>query len=213
VVRRTAPPRPSGTLPLGPGGAVRLTTEEPVRVPVTVSSLQRRGDDGTVRLTWTCHDNRPVTGWRIYTIRNGVRVDLSELPLAADTRSCEVLAESGDALLLEALLPHGTVSEAGKAQTAGTNVAFTLVEARPNPMHGESAITFALPRSGDVRLRVFDLKGRCVRTLIDGRAEAGGASVTWRGRDDQGRQVADGVYFYRLEHAGKNLTRKVLLVR
>ena len=205
--------RAVGTLPLGPGGAVRLTTAEPVRVPVTVSSLQRRGDDGTVHLTWTCNDTRPVTGWRVYTFRDGARVDLSELPLAANARSCEVLAESVDALFLEALLPHGTVSEAGKAQSAGTNVAFTLGEARPNPMRGESAIAFALPRSGNVRLRVFDLKGRCVRTLIDGRAESGGATAVWRGRDDQGRQVADGVYFYRLEHAGKNLTRKVLLVR
>ena len=74
-------------------------------------------------------------------------------------------------------------------------------------------ISFALPRGGDVRLRIFDVRGRCVRSLLDGQVAAGEGAVVWRGRDDQGRQLADGVYFYRLEHAGRTLTRKLLLVR
>ena len=75
------------------------------------------------------------------------------------------------------------------------------------------SIAFALPRAGQVRLRVFDVRGRLVRTLVDGDAAAGEGMVVWQGRDDRGHHLADGVYFCRLEHEAGTLTQKLLLVR
>jgi hypothetical protein len=205
--------RATGVLPLGPGTAIRLTTDAPHRVPLAVSSLQRRDLDGVVHLSWALDDDRPVNGWRVYTVREGRRHELGDAPLPAGARSCDVVARVDDDIFLEAILPHGTSSKAGEARAHETVVALVLGEPRPNPMRGESTIAFALPRAGHVRLRVFDLRGRCVRTLVDGQATSGQSFVAWEGRDDRGRSLADGVYFYRLEHAGKTLTRKLLLVR
>jgi len=205
--------RAAGTLTFGPGQAVRLTTAPPVRVPLTVSALSRRELAAGVELAWTLDDERPVAGWRIHALRDGQRHCLTPTPLAAGARTGVVVADPLADLVLEALLPHGTTCEAGKALAGASVAAFALGEAAPNPVRGEASIAFAVPRAGPVRLRIFDVRGRCVRTLLDGPVAAGAGAVSWQGRDDAGRSLADGVYFCRLEHAGQTLTRKLLLVR
>lgn len=84
----------------------------------------------------------------------------------------------------------------------------------PNPFAGATTIRFSVPGAGDVaRLVLFDLAGRPVRTLFDGPAGAGSVVVTWDGRDDAGREAADGFYFYRLVTAAGVETRKLTLFR
>lgn len=91
---------------------------------------------------------------------------------------------------------------------------FALAQNSPNPF-GASAtrISFAVPREERATLRVFDVQGRLVRTLVDGPVSAGAHTVDWNGRNDQERGVSAGVYFYRLEAAGKSATRKMILLR
>jgi hypothetical protein len=204
--------RAAGFLPPGPGGAVRLTTAAPERVPVLAASLDRLDAGERTVLQWTLDDRRPVLGWRVVALRDGVREPLGGV-LPADRRHAEVDAAAEDVLVLEALLPHGAVCDAGKAAAGGTVTSLALSEPRPNPVRGEASIAFAVPRAGSVRLRVFDVRGRCVRTLVDGHAGGGADLVTWRGRDDAGRQLPGGVYFCRIDHDGRSLTRKLLLVR
>jgi flagellar hook assembly protein FlgD len=83
----------------------------------------------------------------------------------------------------------------------------------PNPFH-TTTIEFALTRHVDrVRLRIFDVDGRLVRTLVDGPAPAGATTKFWDGTDSRGRLLAPGFYFYRLEAPGVNETRRMLLLR
>ena len=64
----------------------------------------------------------------------------------------------------------------------------------------------------DVALRVYDIKGRPVRTLVEGQQTQGSKSVTWDGRNDDGMRVPPGVYFYRLTARGSSQTRKMVLI-
>jgi flagellar hook assembly protein FlgD len=64
-----------------------------------------------------------------------------------------------------------------------------------------------------VTLRVYDVSGRLVRTLIHGTVPAGRNTVAWDGRDGEGQRLSSGVYFYRLETADRSLTKKSLLLR
>jgi hypothetical protein len=205
--------RTRGFAPLGPGLAVRLTTAPPVRVPLTLAAFERQQQGDLAHLAWVYDDPRPVVGWRIHAAGPAGRTCLSAAALPAEARSCAVPADPETELILEALLPYGGVCEVGKAQADEIRLQFFLAEPLPNPMRGEAALAYALPRAGRVQLRIFDVRGRCVATLLDGPVEAGPGLVTWQGRDQRGRPVANGVYFYRLEHAGKILTRKLLLVR
>lgn len=84
----------------------------------------------------------------------------------------------------------------------------------PNPFNPLTEIRFAVGREpARACIRIYDLQGRLVRTLVDEVFQPGIRTVTWRGRTDGGGEAASGVYFYRLEVAGEVFNRKMLLVK
>lgn len=88
-----------------------------------------------------------------------------------------------------------------------------LGNAMPNPFNPTTTIAYGLKEGAHVTLRIYDASGQLVRTLVDGLKPAGPGEVTWFGRDDQGRQVASGVYFYRLETGTESFSRKMVLLK
>ena len=86
--------------------------------------------------------------------------------------------------------------------------------ATPNPFGVNTALSYELPSPGDVDIRVFDVSGRLVRTLIDSEPRpAGLQTLVWNGRDDRGRKVASGVYFFRVNIGGESIERRTVLLR
>jgi hypothetical protein len=73
-----------------------------------------------------------------------------------------------------------------------------LAPSSPNPFRGRTAFRFGLARAGDVRLELYDVSGRRVRTLVSGTLPAGEHTRAWDGRDERGGAVRPGVYFVRL---------------
>jgi flagellar hook assembly protein FlgD len=88
-----------------------------------------------------------------------------------------------------------------------------LAQNTPNPFNPATTIRFALPRDSDVNLRVFDLRGRLVRTLVDEVRPAGEHAVLWDGRTAGGGAAASGVYLYRLQAGNEVRQRRMTLVR
>jgi len=91
-------------------------------------------------------------------------------------------------------------------------VAATLHSLFPNPFNPATQIRFDVHRAGRLRLDVYDVRGRHVRTLARGAFEAGEHQRTWRGRDGQGRTVASGVYLIRLSGEDFVETRRGVLL-
>lgn len=83
----------------------------------------------------------------------------------------------------------------------------------PNPFQSETRIRFDLPQDSSVRLCIYDVEGRLVRTLARGVEAAGSKSVVWDGCDEQGQKVAAGVFFSKLEASGKTFIQKSVLLR
>ena len=90
---------------------------------------------------------------------------------------------------------------------------FTLSQNYPNPFNPETTIRFDLPRSEEIDLAVYNLTGQKVATLAHGLREAGTYTLRWDGQDNDGRELASGVYMYRLEAGERMETRKLLLLR
>jgi hypothetical protein len=88
-----------------------------------------------------------------------------------------------------------------------------LAPNHPNPFNPSTSVRFALPTAGPVRLTVYDLSGRRVRTLVDGDLPAGEHVRRWDGRDQRGVAVASGMYVLRLEADGTVRTRKAALIK
>lgn len=107
----------------------------------------------------------------------------------------------------------GLGSWAGIGEDAPRAVRLSLAPSHPNPTQARARIEFAVPASGPVALEVFDASGRLVRTLLNEPLTAGTHSVAWEGRDDGGRSVASGLYFYRLNTKDGTLQRSLVLLR
>jgi hypothetical protein len=84
----------------------------------------------------------------------------------------------------------------------------------PNPFNPTTTIVYSIGRDGPVTLAIFDVAGRLVKTLMDGKfTEAGTHTVTWDGLDDRGKNVSSGVYFCRFFGAEKSSSSKMILLR
>ena len=110
------------------------------------------------------------------------------------------------------------LTEAGALQNL-IPAKFELAPSYPNPLRLAElpqigVIRFALPNATTVRLTIFDMTGRIVRTLVnDENLHAGYHEARWNGRDDSGRRVTAGIYLYRLEAANFNASHKLILLR
>jgi hypothetical protein len=88
--------------------------------------------------------------------------------------------------------------------------------ASPNPSNGITTLRFSLPNQANVRLNIYDARGRLVRRLSDEFRTAGEHVVRWDGRDGQGRSVSAGIYFGRLIVSDPSLqdvqARKIIVI-
>lgn len=90
---------------------------------------------------------------------------------------------------------------------------FNLHQNYPNPFNPNTTIQFELPETGQVKLKVTNILGHEIRTLIDGHRTAGSYTVIWDGKDDQGNRVPSGIYLYLLQTENKVITKKMLIMK
>jgi len=90
----------------------------------------------------------------------------------------------------------------------------SLLQNRPNPFNPTTTIEYSIASRSHVSLKIYDVSGRLVRTLIDEVQSPGSVkSISWHGQNDSGQQVSSGVYFYRLEAGNFTQTRKMVLLK
>jgi hypothetical protein len=96
---------------------------------------------------------------------------------------------------------------------AGLPQRFALTQGYPNPFNAATRIVYELPQTGDVSLKVYDVLGRHVRTLVSGQVPSGRHQVDWNASDDRGRRLGSGVYFIVLEMGDQRAKQRVLLLK
>jgi M6 family metalloprotease-like protein len=112
------------------------------------------------------------------------------------------------AVLTQAFSLTGGVTAAGP-----TPFKNQLEAAYPNPFNPQTTIRYQLASRQHVMLRVYDVSGAVVRTLVDESKAAGSYSLTWNGRDDHGSPVSSGMYFYRITAGSFSDVRKMTLLK
>ena len=96
---------------------------------------------------------------------------------------------------------------------APTILSIKLYQNYPNPFNPLTTIRFFMPAEGHASLRIYNVRGELVRTLIDTQTPKGEIVVMWDGTDDRGRKVGSGVYFYELRTANERVSKKMILLR
>jgi parallel beta-helix repeat protein len=100
------------------------------------------------------------------------------------------------------------------ATTAGTPKSFALMQNYPNPFNPETYISFALPVSSPVSLKIYNVAGQLVKTLVDGEQMTVGLHVVrWDGTNNGGEEVASGIYFYKMSAGDFHATKKMVVTK
>ena len=121
------------------------------------------------------------------------------------TRSGTIIRDSirsGNDSILSAVMPASELPE--KVE---------LHQNYPNPFNPGTTIEYSLNHDGQVRLEVFDVAGRCVRTLFDEYQVGGKHRTTWDGFSDAGSESSGGVYFVRMHFDGEMRTVRTMLLK
>jgi hypothetical protein len=118
------------------------------------------------------------------------------------------------------MLAHKVLSDLGEPLTAQDEPGGTVQVSRialyqnvPNPFSDKTAISYRVPVAGRVTLRVYNLTGRLVKTLVDQRRALGAYRATWNGTDEADRRVSAGAYFYKLQVGDSGAVRRMMQLR
>ncbi|MCP4550113.1 MAG: T9SS type A sorting domain-containing protein [bacterium] len=170
-------------------------------------------DDGT---NWVELENTTASdrSWSLHEFDlNGIIDFTSNVQVAfvaSDLGEGSIVEGGVDEFLLKAFEePEVTATPEGPAPAK-----LTLMQNMPNPFNPETKISFGLPYSQKVALKIYDPSGRLVKTLLnDHPLGEGFHSVEWNGRDDRDIQVSSGIYFYVLSSESQKLTAKMTLLK
>ncbi|MBD3348135.1 MAG: S8 family serine peptidase [Candidatus Eisenbacteria bacterium] len=194
---------PGGSLPdpatVAPGLVDTSEAYEGVLVALDdVTVVDDTAHDWIVESDGTCHVGR----WSGY----------SYVPVMNDY--LDVRGVMGEDLVSRKLQPRDDddIEPATGVPPHGLPTSLALSQNRPNPFGAGTGISYALPADGYVELRIYDVSGRLVRTLVEGLQPAGKWTVAWDGRDDRDNRVASGVYFYSLRADGKTVEKRMVLI-
>jgi hypothetical protein len=90
---------------------------------------------------------------------------------------------------------------------------FSLGQNYPNPFNPVTRFNVGIPKTAEVNIRIYDLLGRRIATILNGDQNPGYRTVEWDGKDSRGQEVPTGIYFVRMSSDEFSATQKVLLMR
>ena len=151
-------------------------------------------------------------------VRSSARAGESYFRLDSDETGWQDLFFAGDStanFCIKALTTGSTgINDTDRGDGAPPTARILSLEQNfPNPFNPSTTIRYSLKEECRTSLKVYDMTGKKVRTLVDTRQQAGTRAVTWRGVNDAGLAVSTGLYVYRLEAGDHSETRKMLLVK
>lgn len=191
-----------------------------VRIALTESRLYWHAPNGANYHHQTMRDMIPTAVGQSLNISYGDTVDITQnfmCPTQVNYENAELVVwvqnDQYREIYQAAHIWLSDMEAVGIEDSPEVPRAFDLVQNYPNPFNAGTTIEFALTKPGVVELGIYDIVGRKVATLVDGTMPAGAHQIVWDGIDDSGNPVSSGVYFYRLESGGENLTMRMVLLK
>ncbi len=187
---------------------------------VELSSFTALEDRGRVRVNWVTASERENAGFNIYRsiTKDGVYHRLNDELLVGDSPYMfvdeDVQIGRTYYYKLEALDIVGEGTLFGPvATTLRGPMSYSLSPNYPNPFNPETTINYEVPKTGRLTLKIYNVLGQEVKTLVDEKLEPGYYRALWDGKDSTGRQMASGVYFYRIKSEGFAKSLKMMLLK
>jgi len=198
-------PEPGDTLSAGDSIVLDWSLDNPGDVISCTLNLSTDGGQTFGQTIIEDYSGSPPFLWTVPALTE----DSCVVHISCETATAGTITDSSDGLFS---ILQGTLSSLDDWRVIIDR--WFLAQNHPNPFNPMTTISFELPSSGPVSLKIFDVSGRLVDTLVDGEVLAAARhDIVWRGCDSVGRTVAAGVYFYRLEAGDFSDTRRMTLVK
>ena len=116
-------------------------------------------------------------------------------------------------------LREGSTSPEGLTPPEGQRMGVTiLLQNYPNPFNPECWIPFELSEKANVLIQIYNISGQLVKTIDLGEKEAGSyitqsRAAYWNGRNEDGDEIASGVYFYQMQAGGRVMTKRAVVLK
>ncbi len=144
----------------------------------------------------------------------GVEIVMVDTLTAGEDPACIAFDPSGSGAFIVANAGDYTVTVfADEAAGVEPEALFRPMRSFPNPFSQHTTIRFSIPRQMQVRMAVYDVRGRLVRDIMNEHRDAGTHDAVWDGRDSEGHKVSSGIYFCRMEAGEFTQTTKVMMLR
>jgi len=154
-----------------------------------------------------------VDGSEIGSVNMGTAIDaIASIPDITNDDSWEMVCGGRDGTII-CISGGEAVSHSPNNTIPDPNDIAELIGNFPNPFNPETSISFNLKKDSKVSLKIFNIKGQLIRTLINEQLSASPYSVVWNGKNDNGNHVSTGVYLYRLQADTKLSVKKCILLK
>ncbi len=198
--------------------AKELELDEEVEVLITPSGQAASNQVSFITLQQKKVDlgeDALILGW-IYAPKAEVHFD-EDCRFKGTVVAKSITVEEGVIFVPHSFSTQLTKATASAQETIGSEQAavssYALEQNYPNPFNPATTIRFQMKEAGAVHLSIYNLQGQLVRTLIAGEMAAGQHHLQWDGRDQRGRLVPSGTYFYKLRVNGFEQTKKMMLTK
>lgn len=120
-----------------------------------------------------------------------------------------------DGVICEACFDTVSIIQLSSVPSSGSNtpMEFKLAQNYPNPFNPETTIEYEIPQSGEILIRIYNLAGQEVTTLVNEKYPPGHYKIQWNGKDDLGQEVSSGVYFLQFKVGEFQTTRKLVFLK
>ncbi|MCK4328982.1 T9SS type A sorting domain-containing protein [candidate division WOR-3 bacterium] len=178
---------------------------------ITLTYYQESGDEWEMRLSGDIDANTVIPS----NTQIKEKLWVPEYNYLDGVLTLVITKALGDYAICSGIVIHEFEIEGGNGgtQSLGDYRIFSLSQNYPNPARGKTVIRYSIPKSSNVSLKIYDICGRLVKTIIDERKPAGYYRVTWDGKDNKDNPVSNGVYFARLVAGDNSASRKLVIVK
>lgn len=150
-----------------------------------------------------------------YLKKAGQSVSINDLLATFPVQTLSSRLSTEDVAISQAMFVYSGVPSTEDETSAGETLPtkFVLFQNYPNPFNAGTEIKFNLPLRTRVALKIFNIRGELVRTLVDEDRAPGQYCIPWDGADEHASPVASGIYMYRIQTPEWQTSRKLTLVK
>lgn len=193
--------------------AIDCISEVIVRKADTVWQNDLIYDEGLLLISQNIRNSIIIKNANSNTHINFSELAFIDSPINSIKSTQRIIISNAASTLIKTLRPNSLIVQVNQSQTDAKSERFEIFQNTPNPFNSQTKITYTLPCRLFIKIEVYDILGRKVKTLLKEFVDAGYHQSIWDSRDDNGFPVSSGLYIYSIKAGDYYLNHKMICIK